>query len=37
MIDLKLLQKDFAGISAKLARKGVSVALIDELKRKAGM
>lgn len=34
MIDLKLLQKDFNGISAKLARKGVSTELIDDLKRK---
>ena len=34
MIDLKLLQKDFGGISAKLARKGVSAELIDDLKRK---
>lgn len=34
MIDLKLLQKDFGGVSAKLARKGVSAELIDDLKRK---
>ncbi len=34
MIDLKLLQKDFQGVSAKLARKGVSAELIDDLKRK---
>jgi len=34
MIDLKLLQKDFGGVSAKLARKGVSAELIDNLKRK---
>ena len=34
MIDLKLLQKDFQGVSAKLSRKGVSAELIDDLKRK---
>ena len=34
MIDLKLLQKDFEGISAKLARKGVNSELIEDLKRK---
>ncbi|MBW6489236.1 serine--tRNA ligase [Sulfurimonas sp.] len=34
MIDLKLLQKDFGGVSAKLTRKGVDVKLLDELKRK---
>jgi seryl-tRNA synthetase len=34
MIDLKLLQKDFQGISAKLARKGVNAELIEDLKRK---
>jgi len=32
MIDLKLLQKDFDGISAKLMRKGVDSALIENLK-----
>jgi seryl-tRNA synthetase len=34
MIDLKLLQKDFEGVSAKLRRKGVSQELLDELKIK---
>ncbi|OHE07641.1 MAG: serine--tRNA ligase [Sulfurimonas sp. RIFCSPLOWO2_12_FULL_34_6] len=34
MIDLKLLQKDFQSVSAKLIRKGVSAELIEELKRK---
>jgi len=34
MIDLKLLQKDFDGTSAKLKRKGVSQELLDELKLK---
>ncbi len=34
MIDLKLLQKDFAGVSDKLVRKGVDVSLLDSLKRK---
>ena len=34
MIDLKLLQKDFDGISAKLMRKGVSKELLNELKIK---
>jgi seryl-tRNA synthetase len=34
MIDLKLLQKDFDGMSAKLSRKGVDAALILELKTK---
>ncbi|MDF1877324.1 serine--tRNA ligase [Sulfurimonas sp. SAG-AH-194-L11] len=34
MIDLKLLQKDFAGFSAKLMRKGVSEALLNDLKEK---
>ncbi len=34
MIDLKLLQKDFDGVSAKLARKGVDTALIETLKEK---
>lgn len=34
MIDLKLMQKDFVGVSAKLSRKGVDVKLLDELKRK---
>jgi len=32
MIDLKLLQKDFDGISAKLMRKGVDSSLIENLK-----
>ena len=34
MIDLKLLQKDFDGVSAKLARKGVDTQLIETLKVK---
>lgn len=34
MIDLKLLQKDFDGIGAKLMRKGVSTELLEELKTK---
>ncbi|MDD5399843.1 MAG: serine--tRNA ligase [Sulfurimonas sp.] len=34
MIDLKLLQKDFQSVSDKLIRKGVSVELLDSLKRK---
>ena len=34
MIDLKLLQKDFNGVSAKLQRKGVSVEVLDSLKAK---
>lgn len=34
MIDLKLLQKDFESVSAKLVRKGVDAQLIEELKRK---
>ncbi|MFA5235006.1 MAG: serine--tRNA ligase [Sulfurimonas sp.] len=34
MIDLKLLQKDFVSVSAKLTRKGVDVKLLDELKNK---
>ncbi|MDY0123952.1 serine--tRNA ligase [Sulfurimonas sp.] len=34
MIDLKLLQKDFQGVSDKLVRKGVDVSLLDSLKRK---
>jgi len=34
MIDLKLLQKDFIGVSAKLMRKGVDAKVIDDLKRK---
>lgn len=34
MIDLKLLQKDFQGVSDKLMRKGVSVELLDILKKK---
>jgi len=34
MIDLKLLQKDFDGVSAKLARKGVNTAIIETLKEK---
>lgn len=35
MIDLKLLQKDFEGVSDKLARKGVSVELLNLLKKKS--
>ena len=34
MIDLKLLQKDFDGVSAKLMRKGVEAALIENLRTK---
>lgn len=34
MIDLKLLQKDFQSVSDKLMRKGVSLELLDTLKRK---
>ncbi|MFK5936922.1 MAG: serine--tRNA ligase [Sulfurimonas sp.] len=34
MIDLKLLQKDFENISAKLMRKGVSAQLLESLKAK---
>ncbi|HFU74455.1 MAG TPA: serine--tRNA ligase [Helicobacteraceae bacterium] len=34
MIDLKLLQKDFEGMSTALARKGVSRELLDALKSK---
>jgi seryl-tRNA synthetase len=34
MIDLKLVQKDFDGVSAKLRRKGVSQELLNELKLK---
>jgi len=34
MINLKLLQKDFDGVSAKLRRKGVSQELLNELKVK---
>ncbi|PLY14044.1 MAG: serine--tRNA ligase [Sulfurimonas sp.] len=34
MIDLKLLQKDFQGVSDKLVRKGVDIKLLDSLKRK---
>ncbi|QSZ41100.1 serine--tRNA ligase [Sulfurimonas aquatica] len=34
MIDLKLLQKDFQSVSAKLIRKGVSTELLEELKAK---
>ena len=34
MIDLKLLQKDFQGVSAKLMRKGVDAELLEELKTK---
>jgi len=35
MIDLKLLQKDFDGMSAKLIRKGVDLALLEKLKEKS--
>ena len=35
MIDLKLLQKDFEGMSAKLIRKGVDLALLEKLKTKS--
>jgi len=34
MIDLKLLQKDFDGVSKKLMRKGVSAELLENLKAK---
>ena len=34
MIDLKLLQKDFDGVSAKLMRKGVTTELLGTLKEK---
>ncbi len=34
MIDLKLLQKEFESVSAKLTRKGVDATLIEELKVK---
>jgi len=34
MIDLKQLQKDFDGISAKLMRKGVDLTLLERLKEK---
>ncbi len=34
MIDLKLLQKDFDGVSKKLARKGVDTSLMESLKTK---
>ena len=34
MIDLKLLQKDFNTISAKLMRKGVDLVLLEKLKEK---
>ncbi|QOY51490.1 serine--tRNA ligase [Candidatus Sulfurimonas baltica] len=34
MIDLKLLQKDFDGVSTKLMRKGVDAKLIENLKTK---
>ena len=34
MIDLKLLQKDFENMSAKLIRKGVDVSLLENLKTK---
>lgn len=34
MIDLKLLQKDFEGLSIKLMRKGVSEDILNELKAK---
>ncbi len=36
MIDLKLLQKDFERVSAKLMRKGVDATLIENLKLKNG-
>jgi seryl-tRNA synthetase len=35
MIDLKLLQKNFDGVSAKLMRKGVDAALLENLKNKS--
>lgn len=34
MIDLKLLQKDFQSVGDKLMRKGVSIELLDTLKKK---
>ncbi|MDQ7044038.1 MAG: serine--tRNA ligase [Sulfurimonas sp.] len=34
MIDLKLLQKDFEGLSKSLMRKGVSATLLNDLKEK---
>ena len=34
MIDLKLLQKDFQALRAKLVRKGVDAELLDSLKKK---
>ncbi len=34
MIDLKLLQKDFETLSAKLMRKGVDSTLLESLKTK---
>ena len=34
MIDLKLLQKDFEGMSAKLIRKGVDLTILEKLKEK---
>jgi len=34
MIDLKLLQKDFQSVSAKLKRKGVDITLLESLKNK---
>jgi len=34
MIDLKLLQKDFDNLSAKLTRKGVDITLLENLKTK---
>lgn len=34
MIDLKLLQKDFEGMRAKLMRKGVDAQLLEELKQR---
>ena len=33
MIDLKLLQKDFQSVNDKLMRKGVSIELLDTLKK----
>ena len=35
MIDLKLLEKDFDGMSAKLTRKGVELTLLESLKVKS--
>ncbi len=35
MIDLKLLQKDFDGVSARLVRKGVDAKLLEDLKAKS--